>query len=126
MEPRRSIAAAALVLALPATASAHVLSEDDARDQAEEVASFVAGVLTTEYRLREYGVKSCSRESDQRVACKGYWKVKERESRTRWTCTAQLLVWLDDPESDETDLDYDRLRCKRTKKRRRHPGAAAR
>lgn len=124
MHPRRSIGvAAALLIALPGVASAQALSEEDARDEAEEVATFVAGVLATEYRLRDYGVRSCSARSDRKVVCKGYWRMRERNSRTRWSCTADLLVWIADTENDETDLDYDRLRCKR--KRRRHPGAAA-
>jgi len=78
------------------------------------VASFVGGVLASEYRLRGYGVRACVRRGDRRVACQGHWEVIEKtRARTHWACTARLLVWLADPESAETDWDYSAVHCRR-------------
>ena len=111
MDSRPSLGlAAALSLALAVPASAHVLSADEARQQAEDVASFVAGVLTADYRVKDYGVRSCEQRSEHKVVCTGYWKLVDRGDRSRWSCTANLIVRLVD---DDFDLDYNRLRCRR-------------
>jgi len=113
---RRVAAAAAAVMAalvafVPSGASAHVLSEQRAAAEATSVAGFVAGVLTSEYRVRRFGVGSCVAHGPHKVRCKLRWRLAERRIRRRWSCSARIVVFLPGSATDETDWTYGRPRC---------------
>jgi hypothetical protein len=108
------IIAAVLFLAFPGAGEASQgLSKRRAASEADQVAGFVAEVLSTKYRVRRFGVQSCSARSSSKVACRLRWDVTGKRTRTHWRCATRLVVSLVDAVTGETEWDYGPIPCVR-------------